>query len=75
MDPVHATDNNYLLDSDDNFCSGGETLVLTMDYTHSYGQSDNMTTMMFYVIFCSSLADNLKIHVVQLRNNPHAYFS
>ena len=47
MDPVHATDNNYLLNSDDNFCSGGETLVLTMDYTHSYGQSDNMTTMMF----------------------------
>lgn len=47
MDPVHATDNNYLLDSDDNFCSGGETSVLTMDYTHSYGQSDNMITMMF----------------------------
>lgn len=38
MDPVHATDNNYL---------GGETSVSTMDYTHSYGQSDNMITMMF----------------------------
>ena len=25
MDPVHATDNNYLLNSDDNFCSGGES--------------------------------------------------
>ena len=47
MDLVHATDNNYLFDSDDNFCSGAETSVSTMDYTHSYGQSDNMITMMF----------------------------
>ena len=53
MDPVHATDNNYLLDSDDNFCSGGEMSVLTMensalqDYAHSHGQSYNMISMMY----------------------------